>query len=115
MKAFIILLGLLSVVSCKTSKDIATSNVPIDEGFKSDEEKVVLVEGKVRSFEGCGFVIEIIEDHEVINLYPINLPDEFKQKNIKIEFSFRESRAMLPEGCKGEKVVTVENVKQLIQ
>ena len=48
MKAFIILLGLLSVVSCKTSKDIATSNVPIDEGFKSDEEKVVLVEGKVR-------------------------------------------------------------------
>ncbi|MEN9999523.1 MAG: hypothetical protein RI922_2513 [Bacteroidota bacterium] len=114
MKVFLVLTIFLSVISCKTSKN-ASSDIPTEEVKKSDEENVVLVQGKVRYFDGCGFVIEIVEDYQVIYLYAINLPEEFKQKNIKIEFSFRESRAMLPEGCKGEKVVSIENVKQLTQ
>ncbi len=115
MKGFIVFLGLISVVGCKSSKDLVVSDAPTDDGIKSDEEKVVLVQGKVRSFDGCGFVIEIVEDYQVYNLYPVNLPIEFQQKNIKIEFSYRESRAMMPQGCNVNKVVTVENVKQLTQ
>lgn len=118
MKSIVMFLMLVSLVGCASKRMAKMDNTAQTVETKAEEkmeERVELFQGKVRGDEGCGFCIEIIVDHEVVRLYAINLPDEFKQKNIKIEFSYLDSRAMLPEFCKASKVVTVENVKQLTQ
>ncbi len=118
MKSIVVLIMLLFLVSCVSEKNTMTGDLDKNEEVKTNsevEEHYELFIGKVRVDEGCGFYIEIIVDHEIVKLYPVNLTDELKQKNIKIEFSYRESKAMTPQNCKVDRVVSIDHVKVITQ
>lgn len=119
MKSFVMLLMLmLFSIGCVSEKNAMNGNTDNNEEVKKEsemDEHYELFIGKVRVDEGCGFYIEIIVEHEIVTLYAVNLTDELKQKNVKIEFSFRESKAMTPEYCKVDRVVSIDHVKIITQ
>ncbi len=118
MKSIVVVIMLLFVVSCVSKKNTMNGGLDKNEEVKIDsevEEYYELLVGKVRVDEGCGFYIEIIEDHEIVKLYPVNLTDELKQKNTKIEFSYQDSKGMTPQNCKVDRVVSIDHVKVITQ
>lgn len=70
-------------------------------------------QGKIIESEGCGYVIQTTVDGKQVSLFAVNLGDEFKEANTKVQFDCIDSRAMLPENCKATKVVVVENMSKL--
>lgn len=49
---------------------------------------------------------------EFYTIYPINLERAFQKDGLYIRFNYTFSRAMSPEGCKTDGVVSVENVEK---
>lgn len=49
---------------------------------------------------------------EFYTIYPINLERAFQKDGLYIRFNYTISRAMSPEGCKTDGVVSVENVEK---
>jgi hypothetical protein len=98
-------------LSCKTPKE------PLS-GVES--EKAIVV-GTVSLSDSCGVSIEIIglkgkasEKGELLfpkTLYPVNLEDKFKKEGQKLQFQYVYSRAMSPENCQVDAVVSLVNVK----
>ena len=81
------------------------------EGVAADE----LISGKVHVlYKGCPVLIEIMENDQMIKLYPVNLDESFKVEGLKIMFAYSPSRAPQPESCLLiDKVVSVQNVIKL--
>jgi hypothetical protein len=61
------------------------------------------------SIEGVFSKSSIVDFHTI---YPINLEKEFKKDGIYIRFNYTVSRAMSPEGCTTDGVVSLENVEK---
>jgi hypothetical protein len=61
------------------------------------------------TIEGVFSKSTIVEFH---TLYPINLDREFKKDGMYIQFNYTLSRAMSPEGCATDAIVSVENVEK---
>ncbi len=118
MKLVAMLLMLLFVVSCVTKKSATNELTDKVEEVKKEaevDEYYELFIGKVRVDEGCGFYIEIIVEHEIVKLYPVNLSEDLKKKNLKIEFSYRESKAMTPQNCRVDRIVSIDHVKMITE
>lgn len=62
------------------------------------------------TIEGVFSKSSIIEFH---TLYPINLDQKFKKDGMYIQFNYTTSRAMSPEGCATDGVVSLENVGEI--
>ena len=61
------------------------------------------------TIEGVFSKSSIIEYH---TLYPLNLERTFKKDGLYIQFNYKTSRAMSPEGCSVDAVVVMENVEK---
>ena len=61
------------------------------------------------TIEGVFSKSSIIEFH---TLYPINLDQKFKKDGMYLQFNYTPSRAMSPEGCATDAVVSLENVEK---
>ncbi len=61
------------------------------------------------TIEGVFSKSSIVEYH---TLYPINLERKFKKDGLYIQFNYKTSRAMSPEGCAVDAAVTLENVER---
>jgi hypothetical protein len=61
------------------------------------------------TIEGVFSKSSIVEFH---TLYPINLDHKFKKNGMYIQFNYTPSRAMNPEGCATDAVVSLENVEK---
>jgi len=104
MKTVILFSVLFFSISCSTQKEIIENRT-----FES--EAVQIVKGTVYiSEEGCPVFITAKIDGALVKMYPVNLEEQFKIDGLKIKFSFNLSRAMQPENCKVDKVVSLENV-----
>jgi hypothetical protein len=104
MKTVILFSVLLFSISCATHKEIVENGT-----FES--EQVQIAKGTVCvSQEGCPVFITAKIDGALVKMYPVNLEEQFKIDGLKIKFSFNLSRAMQPENCKVDKVVSIENV-----
>jgi hypothetical protein len=104
MKTVILFSVLFFSISCSTQKEIIENGT-----FES--EAVQIVKGTVYiSEEGCPVFITAKIDGALVKMYPVNLEEQFKIDGLKIKFSFNLSRAMQPENCKVDKVVSLENV-----
>ena len=104
MKTFILFSVLFFSISCSTQKEII-------ENGTFDSEAVQIVKGTVYvSQEGCPVFITAKIDGALVKMYPVNLEEQYKIDGLKIKFSFNLSRAMQPENCKVDKVVSIENV-----
>jgi hypothetical protein len=98
-------------LSCKTLKEPITT---------LESEKAVVV-GMVSLSDSCGVSIQIVglkgkanESGELLfpqTLFPVNLEDKFKKQGQKIQFQYVYSRAMSPENCHVDAVVSLVNVK----
>lgn len=89
-------------MACKSRKNADASNVD-----------ATLTKGMVHVSKECGVVITITENGSELNLYPVNLSDEFKKDGLLLTFTSLPSRAMQPAGCSVDRVVSVDNVKKL--
>jgi hypothetical protein len=99
------------LISCGNAKNASST---------TDPEKITLI-GKVVLSESCGAFITIIgakgkaiETGELLHpktLYPVNLDEKFRKNNLKIHFQYVYSRAMSPENCEVDAVVSLINVK----
>lgn len=104
MKAIILFSLLVYTVSCSTQKEIIDNEA-------NNSETIQLFKGIVHlSEEGCPFYISTEIDGKSMKFYPINLEESFKVEGLKIKFSYNLSRAMQPENCQVDKVVSVSNV-----
>ncbi|MBP5995310.1 MAG: hypothetical protein KA736_06375 [Crocinitomicaceae bacterium] len=61
------------------------------------------------TIEGVFSKSTIVDFHTI---YPINLESAFKKDGIYIRFNYTTSRAMSPEGCVTDGVVSLENVEK---
>jgi hypothetical protein len=61
------------------------------------------------TIEGVFSKSSIVEYH---TLYPINLDRSFKKDGLYLQFNYKTSRAMSPEGCAVDAVVILENVER---
>lgn len=61
------------------------------------------------TIEGVFSKSSIVDFHTI---YPINLERAFQKDGLYIRFNYTISRAMGPEGCKTDGVVSVENVEK---
>jgi hypothetical protein len=61
------------------------------------------------TIEGVFSKSSIVEFH---TLYPINLDRVFQKDGMYIQFNYTPSRAMSPEGCATDAVVSLENVEK---
>lgn len=61
------------------------------------------------TIEGVFSKSSIVEYH---TLYPINLDQKFKKEGMYLQFNYTPSRAMSPEGCATDAVVSLENVEK---
>ena len=108
MKSIFIILAIVGLSACGTSKELSTEN-------KSTE--TIASDGKLNgivyvSIKGCSVLIETVIEGETLRLYPVNLDEKFKSDGIRIMFNYSPSRAMQPEGCTLiDRVVSVENVE----
>jgi hypothetical protein len=110
----IILLSLLVLgieLSCRTTPGKMTTN---------DFETKGSYLGKVHvskneacpiyiTIEGVFSKSSIVEFH---TLYPVNLANKFKKNGIYLQFNYTPSRAMSPEGCNTDAIVSLENVEK---
>lgn len=69
--------------------------------------------GVVHLDSGCGAIITSQIDGADMKLYPVNLSSDFKKEGIKISFVSMPSRAMQPENCRVDRIVSVENVQKI--
>jgi hypothetical protein len=110
MKLQLIFSCLVIATACSTSKEVVV-----------EEKKEVIVEqaevtdlvGKVRTSEECELYLETYEGGKLVTMYPVNLDDNLKQNGVKISFTYILSKAKQPENCRVDKVVVLENVKQM--
>ena len=102
MKTIYLILIASSLIACKSSKNADASNA--DAPFQK---------GMVHISKECGVVITITENGSELNVYPVNLSDEFKKEGLLLSFTSLPSRAMQPVGCSVDRVVSVDNVKKL--
>lgn len=111
MKFQVLFSSFILVAACTTPKEVVVV----------EEQKEVIVEhanevelvGKVRTSDTCPLYLETYEDGKLVTMYPVNLEDHLKQNGVKISFTYILSRAKQPENCRVDKVVALENVKQL--
>jgi len=61
------------------------------------------------TIEGVFSKSSIVDFHTI---YPVNLEGEFKKDGIYIRFNYTVSRAMSPQGCTTDGVVSLENVEK---
>jgi hypothetical protein len=61
------------------------------------------------TIEGVFSKSSIVEFHTI---YPVNLANKFKKNGLYLQFNYTPSRAMSPEGCKTDAVVSIENVEK---
>lgn len=106
MKSILIFSIVLTMVGC-ASRKMANQSQTDTAGVTAKYQ------GKIVKSEGCGYVIQTTIDGVEVSLYAVNLSDEFKKANMKVQFDFIDSRAMLPENCKATKVVVAENMSKL--
>jgi hypothetical protein len=59
--------------------------------------------------EGVFSKSNLVEFH---TMYPINLDHKFKKDGVYLQFNYTLSRAMSPEGCAVDAVVSLENVEK---
>ena len=106
MKKLILFSVLIFSISCSSQKEI------VENGTKNSET-VQVIKGTVHvSNEGCPLYITAKIDGQLMKLYPVNLEKSYKIDGLKIKFSYNLSRAMQPENCQVDKVVSVENVSK---
>ncbi|MEY3236071.1 MAG: hypothetical protein RI883_172 [Bacteroidota bacterium] len=106
MKTAFLVSILFFSISCSTQKEIIENGI-------SASETVDIVKGTVHMDEkGCPIYIISKIDGASFKMYPVNLEDQFKIDGLKIKFSYNLSRAMQPENCQVDKVVSVENVSK---
>ena len=105
------LLILLSGISCQTNPCKMTADEFEVKG--SYLGKVHLSTKEVCpvyiTIEGVFSKSSIVDFHTI---YPINLEKEYKKDGIYIRFNYTVSRAMSPEGCATDGVVSLENVEK---
>ena len=65
--------------------------------------------GTVEVGDNCAFICTRI-DGKSVTMYPVNLEQQFKKSDVKIQFNFAISRAAQPTNCKVDRVVSVSNV-----
>lgn len=110
MKFQVIFSGLILLAACTTPKEVVV-----------EEQKEVVVEqvsevelvGKVRTSDTCPLYLETYEDGKLVTMYPVNLEENLKNNGVKISFTYTLSRAKQPENCRVDKVVALDNVKQM--
>ena len=61
------------------------------------------------TIEGVFSKSSIVDFHTI---YPINLARKFKKNGLYLQFNYSVSRAMSPQGCKTDGVVSLENVEK---
>lgn len=95
-------------MSCATESEMVQSADPV----VVEDTRLV---GKVRmgQKEECPYFLETYENGKSITMYPVNLDDTYKIEGVKIKFDYTPSRAMQPENCSVDKVVSLNNVTQL--
>lgn len=106
MKSILIVSIILTSIGC-ASRRMAKENQ------NNLTKSTALYQGKIVDSEGCGYIIQTTIDGVDVALYAVNLSDEFKKANTKVQFDFIDSRAMLPENCAATKVVVTENMSKL--
>ncbi|NVN94526.1 MAG: hypothetical protein HXX18_04485 [Bacteroidetes bacterium] len=97
MRKLIFFLGIILIVSCKSSEK--TSNTRVANTLtKGKNTGVVSHQYKA---EGCGtIIIANIENDKPLNLIPMNAMDaKFDKDNLKISFDYLPLRVKNPEGC----------------
>ncbi|MDX2362851.1 MAG: hypothetical protein QNK23_18720 [Crocinitomicaceae bacterium] len=109
--------------SCASQREVQPFNHDASDQMTSETEEVVSetttnnhqVVGIVRQdSKGCAFCVETeITPGEFKFLYVVNLEEDFKEDGTKIQFDFALSRAMQPEGCLADMVVTITDVTRL--
>lgn len=94
-------------MSCGAEKEALTNTGPLPEDLR--------LVGKVRIGEkdACPFYLETFEGGKSITMYPVDLDDTYKIEGVKIKFDYTPSRAMQPENCIVDKVVSLNNVTLL--
>jgi hypothetical protein len=106
MKSILIFSIILTTIGC-ASRRMAKENQ------HNSTKSTALYQGKIVDSEGCGYIIQTLIDGVDVELYAVNLSEEFKKANTKVQFDFVDSRAMLPNNCMAAKVVVVENMSKL--
>ncbi len=91
------------LISCSSSRKI-------NEEISSPKKRC---SGVVHLESNCGVIISAQVDGLELKLYPVNLSDDFKKEGIKISFEFSPSRAMQPEKCLVDRVVSMETVQKI--
>jgi hypothetical protein len=109
--SFLSLLILFSGISCQTNPCKMTADEFEVKG--SYLGKVHLSEKEACpvyiTIEGVYSKSSIVDFHTI---YPINLESAFKKDGLYIRFNYTISRAMSPEGCNTDGVVSLENVEK---
>ncbi len=106
MKSILILSIILTTIGC-ASRRMAKENQ------NNLTKSTAMYRGIIVESEGCGYIIQATIDGVDVALYAVNLSEEFKKANTKVQFDFIDSRAMLPENCTVSKVVVTENMSKL--
>lgn len=108
-------LVLLVFSACSISKNTNPSSTATEETKQIEIAEIKnVIEAKVRmSGLGCPFYLEAYENGIGARLYPINLDPSLQRDGVKIEFTYVVSKAQSPENCRAEKVVVLNDVKQV--
>jgi type IV pilus biogenesis protein CpaD/CtpE len=115
IKNTFLFLVLLVFSSCSTLKNTKRSTTEKEETKQLEiaEIKNVII-AKVRMAAlGCPFYLEAYENGIGVRMYPINLDPSLQRDGVKIEFTYVVSKAQSPENCRAEKVVVLNDVKQV--
>jgi len=97
MRNFILCLGFLLIVSCKTTDK---QHIVSPSAMENKGKNIGMVTHQYKN-EGCRTIIIINKGNEkVLNLIPINTLDaKFDKDQLKISFDYLPLRIKNPEGC----------------
>ncbi|MEX2485735.1 MAG: hypothetical protein WED10_14275 [Brumimicrobium sp.] len=107
----IVLLAVFLIQGCgSTSKTQEKEENKETQEVNSETSQTV---GEVKiNHQGCELVI-VTEDDTPQMLHPVSLEETYKVDGTQLQFEYDYSRAPLPEGCEGTRVVVLRNVLQL--
>lgn len=112
MKSVLFIAYLVISTACASQKEITA---PVDNVSIENSEQDKMLTGTVRvSDRGCPLFLEVYENGKLITMYPVNLDEKLKIDGTRIKFSYIPSRAMQPEKCLVDKVVSLVEVIELL-
>jgi hypothetical protein len=117
MRFLVIILSVLVLTACGTSKEVNKQNAETNQESEttttsSTNHRVI---GIVReNCKGCGYCLETETEPGVIKfLHPLNLDLSFLKEGTKIKFDFAINRKMKPADCKADFIVKVYDVTRI--